>query len=58
MFSRTICLAFLLLFMLVGCARHNATLSKDAKLFEQEDEYILYAIEYTNQEKYNISRDL
>ncbi len=44
--------------MLVGCARHNATLSKDAKLFEQEDEYILYAIEYTNQEKYNISRDL
>lgn len=58
MFSRTTCLAFLLLFMLIGCAKNSVNLPKDAKLFEQEDEYILYAIEYTNQEKYNISRDL
>lgn len=58
MFSRTIFLSCLLLFVLTGCAKYNAALPKDAKLFEKEDEYILYAIEYTNQGKYNISRDL
>lgn len=59
MFSRTIYLTLLILFAFVGCTQSNVTLpEKQTEVFEQEDEYILYAIEYTNQGKYDMSRDL
>lgn len=41
----------------MGCAPKQPTRA-DAKLYELEDEYILYAIEYANEGKYFISRDL
>lgn len=43
----------------MGCTQSNVALpEKQTEVFEQEDEYILYAIEYTNQGKYDMSRDL
>lgn len=60
MFSRTIYLTLFLLFAFVGCAQNSVPLpeKKAEPRFEQEDEYILYAIEYTNQGNYEMSRDL
>lgn len=59
MFSRTIYLTLFILFAFVGCTQSNVALpEKQTEVFEQEDEYILYAIEYTNQGKYDMSRDL
>lgn len=60
MFSRTIYLTLIILFAFVGCAQTSVAPlpEKQANTFEQEDEYILYAIEYTNQGKYDMSRDL
>jgi tetratricopeptide (TPR) repeat protein len=59
-FSRTIYLTLFLLFALVGCSQNSVPLAetKEKPKFDQEDEYILYAIEYTNQGQYDMSRDL
>jgi len=58
-FSRTIYLIILLLFTAVGCTNNNnAALPNNNKSFEKEDEYILHAIEYTNQGEYEQSRNI
>lgn len=60
MFSRTIYLTLFLVFALSGCSQNTLPLpeQKAEPQFDQEDEYILYAIEYTNQGQYDMSRDL
>ncbi|MFA6789629.1 MAG: hypothetical protein WCR15_08085 [Arcobacteraceae bacterium] len=61
MFSRTIYLTLFLLLTLVGCSQNTLPLTEKKEEpipFNQEDEYILFAIEYTNQGQYDMSRDL
>lgn len=60
MFSRTkqlIVLLFVTLLFL-GCSQKEVPLQKDAKLFAHEDEYILHALEFTKQERYDQSSRL
>ncbi len=61
MFSRSIYLVALSFFLFTGCSvipYNSLTMPKDFKSFDQEDEYILHAIEYSMQNKHENSRKL
>lgn len=55
---KTTLIALCSILLFGACSINQAAISADQKLFEKEDEYILYALEYTRQSNYEKSRDI
>lgn len=56
--SKTTLAALFIILLFTACFPKQASLPLDKKVYEREDEYILYALEFTRLKEYSKSRDL